>query len=314
MARAYAALVLVGLVWGSNYIFIKIASTVLPPMQIVLLRVAAGFLPLLLVAWWTGALSRAQLRHLPHFAVMSVLATSFYYYGFVAGTALLPSGVAGLLGGAIPIVTFLTTLVFLRAERPNGLMAAGVLLGFIGILLTARPWESGATISTAGVLWVLAGVISVGISFVYARRFLAPLGLPPVALATWQVGLALLTLAAITDTSGMSVILSRPGALAALVLGLGVLGTGLAYLIYYYMVQQLGAVGASGATYLPAVVALLIGAAVGEPVTALEIAALFLILGGVALIQVGSRQSTRQPVPALGPAPANGPDHAVRSA
>lgn len=308
MARAYMALVLVGLVWGSNYIFIKIASGVLPPMQIVLLRVAAGFLPLLLAAWGTGVISRAQLRHLPHFAVMSVLATSFYYYGFVAGTALLPSSVAGLLGGAIPIVTFLTSLAFLRSERPNRLMAAGVGLGFIGILLTARPWENGATISTVGVLWVLAGVASVGVSFVYARRFLAPLGLKPLALATWQTGLALLTLAALTDTTGMSGIIGHPHALAALVLGLGVLGTGLAYLIYYYMVQHLGAVGASGATYLPAVVALLIGASVGEPVTPLEIIALVLILGGVALIQLGSRKGPTT-TPALplraGPEPAN---------
>jgi drug/metabolite transporter (DMT)-like permease len=248
--------------------------------------------PLALVAWQQGALSRSQLRHFPHFAVMSVLATSFYYYGFVAGTALLPSGVSGLIGGAIPIVTFLTSLVFLRSERPNLLMGAGVLLGFLGILLTARPWENGATISTTGVLWVLSGVASVGVSFVYARRFLSPLGLPPIALATWQTGLALLTLAAVTDTTGISVIWGEPRALLALVLGLGVLGTGLAYLIYYYMVQQLGAVGASGATYLPAVVALIIGAWVGEPITSFEIVALVLILGGVALIQLGSRRAS----------------------
>lgn len=293
MARAYAALILVGLVWGSNFIFIKMSTEVLPPMQVVLLRVAAGFVPLALVAWWTGALNRAQLRHLPHFAVMSVLATSFYYYGFVAGTALLPSSVAGLLGGAIPIVTFLTSLIFLRTERPNPVMAAGVGLGFLGIVLAARPWENGATISTTGVIWVLAGTISVGTSFVYARRYLSPLGLKPVALATWQMGLGFLTLLALTDTSGMSAILETPKALWAVVVGLGILGTGLAYLIYYYMVEELGAVGASGATYLPSVVALLIGAAVGEPISGAEIAALILILGGVALIQLGSRLVTR---------------------
>lgn len=293
MARAYAALILVGFIWGSNYIFMKMATAVLPPMQVVFLRVAAGFVPLALMAWKTGALGRDQLRHLPHFAVMSVLATSFYYYGFVAGTALLPSSVSGLLGGAIPIVTFLTSLAFLRSERPNGVIAGGVLLGFVGIVLTARPWEGGQTVSTVGVLWVMAGVVSVGVSFVYARRFLSPLGLQPLALATWQTGLALLTLAAMTDTTGMSAILGEPGALAALVLGLGVMGTGAAYLIYYYMVQQLGAMGASGATYLPAVVALAIGGAVGEPISALEIAALILILGGVALIQLGSRRAAR---------------------
>lgn len=294
MARAYAALVLIGFVWGSNFIFIKMATEVLPPMQVVFLRVVVGFLPLAAVALWTGAFNRTQLRHLPHFAVMSVMATSFYYYGFVAGGALLPSSVAGLLGGAIPIVTFLTTLVFLRSERPNGLIALGVLVGFVGIALTARPWENGAVVNLRGVAWLLSGVVSVGISFVYARRYLAPLGLAPVALAAWQTGLASLTLALVTDFDGITVILDHPRALWALVLGLGVLGTGLAYLIYYYMVQKLGAVGASGATYLPAVVAVVIGAAVGEAVGAVELAALVLTLGGVALIQWGGARARAQ--------------------
>lgn len=290
MARAYAALVLIGFVWGSNFIYMKMATAVIDPLQVVFLRVLAGFVPLALAAWWTGVITRAQLRHLPHFAVMSVLATSFYYYGFVAGTARLPSSVAGLLGGAIPIVTFLTSLVFLRTERPNAVMAGGVALGFAGIVLTARPWEGGAVIDPVGVLWVMAGTVSVGMSFVYARRNLSPLGLSPLALATWQTGLGLVTLAVVTDFDGMGAILGAPHALAGLVVGLGVLGTGLAYLIYYYILGKLGAVGASGATYMPAVVAVLIGATVGEDVTAVEIAALGMILGGVALIQFGSRR------------------------
>lgn len=290
MLRAYAALVVIGFVWGANFLYMKMATAVIDPLQVVFLRVLTGFIPLVLVAWQAGVLRRDQLRHLPHFAVMSVLATSFYYYGFVAGTARLPSSVAGLLGGAIPIVTFLTSLVFLRSERPNALMMAGVGVGFAGIVLTARPWEGGMTIDPVGVLWVLAGTISVGVSFVYARRHLSPLGLSPLALATWQTGLALLTLAAITDFSGMSAILGNSHALIGLVLGLGILGTGLAYLIYYYILQQLGAVGASSATYLPAVVAVAIGAAVGEEVTITEVLALTLILGGVALIQLGTRR------------------------
>lgn len=297
MFRAYAALILVGFIWGSNFIYMKMATATISPLQVVFLRVAAGFVPLALIAWKTGALNRDQLRHLPHFAAMSVLATSFYYYGFAAGTALLPSGVAGLLGGAIPIVTFLTSLVFLRSERPNRLMAAGVGVGFAGIVLAARPWEGGATVPLAGVLWVMTGVLSVGVSFVWARRFLSPLGLPPLALATWQTGLGLITLAVVTDYRGMTAILDEPHALAGLILGLGVLGTGLAYLIYYYILDRLGAVGASGATYLPAVVALAIGAAVGEAVTAIELLALVLILGGVALIQLGSRRVVRGPPP-----------------
>ena len=58
MARAYAALILIGFVWGSNFIFIKMATEVLPPLQVVFLRVVVGFVPLALVALWTGAIRR----------------------------------------------------------------------------------------------------------------------------------------------------------------------------------------------------------------------------------------------------------------
>ena len=72
--------------------------------------------------------------------------------------------------------------------------------------------------------------------------------------------------------------------------GLGLSGTGLAYVLYYFIVQHLGALKAAGVAYIPPVVALLIGALlVGEPLYALDIIAMFLILGGVYVLQVGKR-------------------------
>lgn len=139
----------------------------------------------------------------------------------------------------------------------------------------------------AGILWMLAGTLSVGVSFVYARRFLSPLGLPPLALATWQTGLATLTLLLLTDFDGISQIATDAHALVGVTVGLGVLGTGLAYLIYYYIIERLGPVRASGATYIAPVVAVIIGVSVGEPVSSLEFIALATILGGVVLIQTG---------------------------
>ena len=123
----------------------------------------------------------------------------------------------------------------------------------------------------------------------YARLFLSPLKLPPLALATWQTGLATLTLLVLTDFTGISAIATDNRALLGAILGLGVLGTGGAFLIYYFIIENLGPVRASGATYIAPVVAVIIGAAVGERITALEILALALILGGVVLIQTGMR-------------------------
>jgi drug/metabolite transporter (DMT)-like permease len=61
------------------------------------------FLPILLLAMWRGVLNWHHMRHLHHFVVMALLATAIYYFAFAAGTALLPSGIAGMLSGAIPV-------------------------------------------------------------------------------------------------------------------------------------------------------------------------------------------------------------------
>ncbi len=75
-------------------------------------------------------------------------------------------------------------------------------------------------------------------------------------------------------------------ALVGLVLGLGLTGTGIAYVLYYYIVQRMGAVQASAVTYLPPVVALMIGCLlVGEPLRALDVIAMSAILGGVYVMQ-----------------------------
>jgi drug/metabolite transporter (DMT)-like permease len=273
----------------------KWAAALISPEKIVLLRVFFGFLPLAFAAWHKGVINRSQARHLPHFLVMAVVATAFYYFAIVKGTALLPSGIAGVLGGSIALFTAIFSLLLLRTEKLNGFMAAGVVLGFAGIALIARPWEGTANpINLAGVSWMLTGSIILGLSYVYVRRFLAPVNLPPLALATWQVGLALLILLLLTNFTGIGQILRDWRAAIGVVVGLGILGTGTAFLIYYFLLQELGAVAASGATYITPMVALLIGWAAGEKVGIFEVAAVVLILAGIAMLQIGRQRAGRE--------------------
>jgi drug/metabolite transporter (DMT)-like permease len=295
LALAYAAFVALGVIWGSNFIFVKWAAVWISPSQIVLLRVLFGFLPLLVAALAMGALHWRDIRHLHHFLVMSVLATTFYYVAFAKGTVLLLSSVAGMLSGAIPLFTFVTALVFLRSEPINARSVTGTLLGFLGILLIARPWNDDiGGVDPAGILWMIAGSFSVGASFVYARKFISPLGLLPLALTTYQIGIALVLLLATTDLQGIGAVFSDTRASLGLVLGLGLCGTGFAYILYYRIVGRLGAVAASGVTYIPPVVSLAIGAAlVGEPVAPLDVAAMAAILLGVAVLQSGRERMPR---------------------
>ena len=297
LGLAYAAFAGLGLIWGLNFIFVKWAVHLISPAQIVLLRVLFGFLPLFAFAVATRALRWRDWQHAHHFSVMAVLATAFYYFAFAKGTALLLSSVAGMLSGAIPLFTFVTALAFLRQEPINARSIGGTLLGFAGILLIARPWSQNIEgVNVAGVLWMIAGSLSVGCSFVYARKFISPLGLSPLALTTYQIGVALMILLGATDLHGIGAVFGDTRAWLGLVLGLGLCGTGLAYICYYLIVDRLGAVMASGVTYIPPMVALIVGAGLaGEPVHGLDIVAMAAILIGVGLLQSGRRMSARNP-------------------
>lgn len=93
---------------------------------------------------------------------------------------------------------------------------------------------------------------------------------------TYQIGLAMILLFVVTSLQGIGAVFNDTRAWTGLIFGLGLCGTGLAYVIYYYIVENLGAVAASGVTYVPPVVALVIG----------------IILSGVALLQYGSRRAS----------------------
>lgn len=285
------AFALLGLIWGSNFIFMKWATALISPAQVVLLRVLFGFAPLLLFALARGALQWRQLRQLHHFVVMALLATAVYYLAFAKGTALLPSSIAGMLSGAIPLFSFVVACVFLRSEPVNRRTLLGLALGFGGVLLIARPWSvAGAGIDPRGVSYMIAGSLSVGSSFVYARRFLVDQAISPLALSTWQIGLALLLLSLFTDLHGIGRIADDKLALGGLVFGLGLAGTGLAFILYYFIVQQLGALKAASVTYIPPVVAMLVGCLLaGEPLLPASVGAMALILGGVYVLQTGKQ-------------------------
>jgi drug/metabolite transporter (DMT)-like permease len=146
----------------------------------------------------------------------------------------------------------------------------------------------------------MSGSLCVGLSFVYTRRYITPLNIGAIPLATYQMGLASMLFALTTDVAGITQVFDDTRAWLALVLGSGVLGTGVAYIGYYYIVDRLGALTASSVNYVPPVVALVIGVLAGEAIDPLGYVAAGLILLGVALLQWGGSRagapSAQQPV------------------
>lgn len=277
-----------GIIWGSNFIYMKLASELISVPQIVLLRVAFGFIPVLVIVLVRGGMKLSHFRHTGHFFVMSILGVIAYYYGFAKGTSLLLSGVAGALSATTPIFSFLLAIVFLADEKATANRVLGICIGFVGVLMIARPFTGDlTTIDVTGILYTMMGSIGVGASFVYARKFLVPLKIPAVVLTTYQLGLGLLLLSLFTDKTGIGNIWTDIHVAAALVVGLGLLGTGAAFIMYFYIIEKLGAVSSSSVAYIPPVVALIIGAViVGEDIILIEYIATATIFAGVYLINI----------------------------
>ena len=277
---------LLGIIWGSNFIYMKMAALYIEPIQVVFYRVLFGFIPVFLYALYKKALRWEDLKHYKHFIVMSLLAAVVYYYGFVKGSFLLLSGIAGALSGSIPLFSFLLAAIFLKEEKITKGSFLGVVLGFLGVILISDVFNKNILSSNVeGMIYIILGSLSVGASFVYAKKFVSPLNIKASALSTYQLGFALLILFFITDFEGINNIWQDTHSAIGMVLGLGLLGTGLAFIIYYYMVKELGAIKASSITYIPPVVALAIGVIlVGEDIKIIDILSTCLIFLGVFLI------------------------------
>lgn len=288
--RTWMVFIILGLVWGCNPYFTQLALPYLSPMEVVWWRVLCGFLPLLAVAVFTRSLSWSHWRHAHHFFIMSLLATSLYYWLYAHGTKLLPSGIAGVLSAAIPLFTFASSALLLRKQEPLSVAALlGMVLATAGIVLIAQPWQQQqGALNMQGVWAVMAGSLLIGLSFVYARKYLAPLHIKPIALSTYQMAFACASMTLITPLNQLTQVFQSSHATWALIVGLGVLGTGLAYLAYYYLIEKMGAVLASTSTYVPPAIALFVGYVfAGETINALQGVGIVVLLWGVACIQFG---------------------------
>jgi len=253
------AFISLGIIWGSNFIYMKWATELISPLQIVFLRVFFGFIPVLAYSLYKKSISLNHFKYSLHFFVMSLLGTTVYYYFFVKASSTLLSGVMGALSGSIPLFAFLLAVLFIKEEKLN-IRILGILIGIIGVVLIAKPFNENIFNSNIeGIFDVVFGSLILGSSFVYAKKFISPLKIHFSALTTYQLGFALLTLLLITDFNGVINIKNDTHTFLGMIIGLSLLGTGLAYILYYYIIEELGAVAASSVTYIPPIVALIIG-------------------------------------------------------
>lgn len=298
--RALSGLLALAAMWGSSFLFIRVGLEGFHPPQVVLGRLTVGALVLAAIV----ALGRFRLPRRAavwgHLALMGLVANVVPWLLFAWGQQFIASGLAGILNAATPLFTTLFVSLAVADERLPWRRVAGIAVGFVGVVLVIDPFGvSGVTPLTASIPGQLACVGAAacyGAGFTYARRFLANHGHSPLVLAAGQLGCgaAILWLAAPLLAAEP---VTPPLASVASVGALGLFGTGLAYLLYYRLLDELGATRTSAVTYLIPVVAVTLGVAVlGEPLTPAMVAGAVVVVIGVAMVQ------RRVRAPAAGPA------------
>lgn len=294
-------LALLALIWGSSFLWIKLALRGLSPVEVTLARLVLGSAVLFaLVAAQRGSVPRSPTLWV-HIAVAALFGNAAPYLLFALGEQSVNSSTAGMLNATTPLWTIVFALAT-RHQRSTSLrQAAGLVVGFGGSLLIFSPWK-GSGFGSAGAIECLAASASYGISFVYMDRFLARRGISPVTLSACQLLAASVLLAVTLSVTGAPSPRLDVSVVASIAI-LGLIGTGIAYVLNYQIIASEGATVASTVTYLLPVVAIVLGVLVlSEHITFLIVAGIVLILAGVALTRNRTKRTTagRPTLPSLG--------------
>ncbi len=278
-------LITLAALWGPSFLFIKVAVEEIPPLTLVLGRVAVGAAFLLIVLLSQGRRLPTDRRLWRHLAVVAMLHNALPWVLLSWGEQYIDSALASILNGTTPLFTIILAHFLVAGDRMTVPKMLGVLLGFAGLFLLILPSLSGgAQASTWGLLAVTAAAAVYGVAMIYSRNHLR--GLPPLVAPASQLLLAtgyMLPVALLVDRPWT---LDRPStvALGSLFL-LGILGTGLAFIVYYRLLETANPTYISMVTYVIPVFGVILGVLVlGEQLTWYALAGFALILLGVMVV------------------------------
>ncbi|MEU5365065.1 DMT family transporter [Streptomyces sp. NPDC005925] len=291
---------ILSLIWGFSFLLIKVGTEGYAPFQVTFGRLVFG--TAVLAA--TMAVKRERLprgaRTWAHLAVAGLLLNALPFSLFAYAELTIPSTLAGICNATSPLWGMALSLVALSEDRPTRLRVAGLGLGFLGVLTVLGAWQGFAGLDATGTAMALLASLSYPVGWIYVRRTLAGSGHSHLSLTGAQLMLATVQLAVVTPLftdapDGVPVV-----PLLA-VAALGALGTGVAVLLQYGLVAEVGPTTAQMVTYFIPVIATAAGVAVlGESLTWSTPVGALIVLAGAALTQGARGRGPRSRAGAAG--------------
>jgi len=286
---------LLALIWGSGFLWIKLADRGFSPVEVTLARLVLGAAVLSAVILVRRETVPRSLRLWVHITVAALFANAIPYLLFAVAEQTVDSSTAGIINATTPLWTVVLALAVRHQKSVTSWQAAGLIVGFAGAMLIFTPWRTTSGLVSAGALECLAASVSYAVSYIYMDRFLARQGLSATVLSACQLAAAAVMLALALAVVGAPAPHATAESVAA-ILVLGIIGTGFAYVLNYQIITSEGATVASTVTYLLPVVAIVLGVLVlGETITATVLAGIAPVLAGVALTRRRTEPATDEP-------------------
>lgn len=273
------------LIWGFSFLFIKVGTQGFAPFQVTFGRLLFGTAVLVVALLVKRERLPRGARTWGHLAVAAFLLNALPFSLFAYAELTIPSTLAGICNATTPLWGMVLSLVALSEDRPTRVRAAGLGIGFVGVLTVLGAWQGFSGLDVTGTALALLASFSYAVGWIYVRRTLAGTGSSNLSLACSQVGLATVQLALVTPL--FTTWPSRIELLPLLsVIALGALGTGYAMLLQYGVVAEVGPTTAAMVTYFIPVIATAAGVAVlGEHLTWNTPVGALVVLAGAALTQ-----------------------------
>lgn len=304
-AREWGMFTLLGLIWGSSFLWIKVAlgNNGDPVFGIAMPGAAGGFSPLLLVTMRVlfGVLGLAVLiivRRLPlprdpqliaRYALVGLVNTALPFALITWGETRIPSGLASILNGTVPLFTLVIAHFALHDEPMTPMRFVGLVVGFLGVVVLVGH-EAGVGEAAGGALgsgWGQAAVVAAALSYAagaaLSRRYLR--GQSPLTLSFMTLTFAVLFMALAVLVVDRPMHWPTHPLVWGATLWLGLLGSCAAYLLYYSLINAWGATRASLVTYVFPVVGLVLGVIVlGERIDWRLLQGTAMVVGGILVV------------------------------
>lgn len=283
--KEWAAFAALGLLWGSSFLWIKIAVGQVSPFVVVALRVLLGLIGLLGVVYWQRQALPRDRSTLLKYLFMGVFNVVVPFLLITWGETHIDSSLAAILNATTPLFVIVIAHFALHDEKMTTPRLAGLLIGFVGVIvLVAQDFQPGMLQGDLlGQLAVLGAAISYAVALIFSRRQLR--GAKPVVQSTMILVFATALMWLITPMVERPVVLpAEPIAWVAL-LWLGVLGLCVAYLLFFWLNNVWGPTRASLVTYVFPVVGVILGVIfLNEPLNWNMVLGSALVVGGIVVV------------------------------